>query len=161
MNNYFNIRLFALGLVIITTLSYGLFSTNLGFYWDDWPSLWALSRLPFSEFVEFAAYDRPVMVFIQYFLFLVLGTKPFLWHFLIIVLYLFCATMIFLIGNRLSPKRINESAAVTVLVLCYPGFLAHSFSLTYAPYILQLLLILRLVQQSQPGGSQKVMPYYG
>jgi hypothetical protein len=128
--------------VILSVLSYGIFSNNLGHYWDDWPILWAESAFDFEKIREWAFYDRPIMVYVQYLHLQIFGNTPTVWHIYIAVLQCASALVLLKMGHLLWPNRYCETLAITVLFLIYPGFKAQPISITYAPYLLQQLLVL-------------------
>src|SRR3990172_7390272 len=48
-------------LLVVAILAFGLFIPWLGFYWDDWPSIWFLHLLGPLGFRDVFASDRPFL----------------------------------------------------------------------------------------------------
>jgi hypothetical protein len=126
----------------ITLIGSGVLFGELGFYWDDWPYIWAMSKLSGPDLVSFAIADRPFMIFSDYAFFLILGESPLSWQMFTSGCYFSCAVMLWAIFIRLGLSNSDDGLMIAIAFLVFPGFLASTISVTYAPYIFQLLLVL-------------------
>ncbi|MCK4901354.1 MAG: hypothetical protein KAS38_21400, partial [Anaerolineales bacterium] len=81
MNNQFtHSRYFPIALFALCLVSFGVLIPWLGFYWDDWPSIWYLHFLGPAGFVDVFAIDRPLLGRLFWLTTSVLGESMLAWQ---------------------------------------------------------------------------------
>ncbi len=121
-----------IALLIFTLLGFGLLIPWLGYYWDDWPSIWFLHRLGPAGFGQVFSEDRPLLG-----LFFTLSTSVFGEHAILWQLFgLFTRWLTVLAFwwflRGLWPERGREVSWTAFLLLIYPGFKQQYISVTYS-----------------------------
>ncbi|HVM72989.1 MAG TPA: hypothetical protein VMT91_14590 [Anaerolineales bacterium] len=118
-------------LFVIGLLAYGLVIPYLGFYWDDWESVYLYHlHNPFIIFPYFS--ERPFSAFIYLILFPFTSMTPLVWQVIALVLRFIGVYFIYLTLNAIWPARTWLNRWIGVLLLVFPGFLEQPVAVTYA-----------------------------
>ncbi len=121
-----------LALLLACVLAYGVLIPWLGFYWDDWPTLWYLNRFGPSVFHLAYGVDRPALGWLFTLTTTLVGESPLAWQiFAILTRWIACLSLWALL-RVVWPARILETAWVAFLFAVYPGFLQHPIAFTYS-----------------------------
>jgi hypothetical protein len=122
---------YPLALLLIGVLAYGLVVPYLGFYWDDWESVYLYHlHNPAIIFPYFA--ERPFSAFIYLILFPVVRMTPLAWQTIALVLRWLAVVFITLTLNAVWPARLWLNRWIGVLLLVFPGFLQQPLAVTYS-----------------------------
>jgi tetratricopeptide (TPR) repeat protein len=130
----------AVGLLILCALTYGTLIKVLGFYWDDWPSVWFLHFFGPKVFPGAFAADRPVQGWLFVLTTWIFGESLLAWQVFGILARWISA--ISLGGTLISlwPNRRWQVVGVAILFLVYPGFSQQFIALTYGHQFLIMAL---------------------
>jgi hypothetical protein len=132
-------------LLFFCLISFGLLIPWLGFFWDDWPSIWYLQVFGSSGFSEVFAIDRPLL---GYFFMLTtrwLGTSMVGWQLFGILTRWLCVLAFWWLLRGLWPKYPSQAAWTALLFAVYPGFKQQYISVTYSHvWILAVIFFLSL-----------------
>ena len=127
-------------LLTLSVIVYGSFFGRLGFYWDDWPVVYAYQSFGTSGLKEYFANDRPFSAIIYSLLFPILGESATLWFFVGLALRVLCSAILFLCLAATWPRQRETVWVFSVLLLLYPGFSQQAIAITYVPQFVSLLL---------------------
>jgi hypothetical protein len=140
-------------LLLVGVLAYGLVIPYLGFYWDDWESVYLYhlhnSAIIFPYFAE-----RPFSAFIYLILFPLTRMTPLVWQTASLLLRWISVLFITLTLNAVWPARAWLNRWIGVLLLVFPGFLEQPIAITYsrhftafALFAISLYLTVRALRQ--------------
>lgn len=119
-------------LLFIITLSFGTLIPWLGFYWDDWPSIWHFHLLGPSGFKDVFAIDRPLLGRIFMLTTPLLGESAAAWQiFGLLTRWSSCLACWWLL-HLLWPAHSKEITWAVFLFAVYPGFQQQFISVTYS-----------------------------
>lgn len=122
----------SLALLLACWLAYGILIPWLGFYWDDWPTLWYLNRFGPGVFHLAYGVDRPALGWLFTLTTSLVGESPLAWQiFAILTRWLACLSL-WVMLRAVWPNRVLETAWVAFLFALYPGFLQHPIAFTYS-----------------------------
>jgi len=122
---------YPVALLLVGVLAYGLVIPYLGFYWDDWESVYLYHlHTPTIIFPYFS--ERPFSAFIYLILFPFTSMTPLVWQTVALVLRWIGVLFITLTLNAVWPARIWLNRWIGVLLLVFPGFLQQPVALTYS-----------------------------
>jgi hypothetical protein len=131
-----NIRFFPwtvpVAFLIVCFISFGLLIPRLGFFWDDWPTIWYLHQLGPAGFKEVFAIDRPMLGSIFTVTTALVGQSIVAWQvFSILTRWTSCLA---LWGTLLAlwPKNMRQATWIVLLFAVYPGFSQQYISVTYS-----------------------------
>jgi hypothetical protein len=119
-------------LLIIAILAFGIFIPWLGFYWDDWPSIWFLHLLGPQGFKDVFASDRPFLGQLFIITTSVLGERTLNWHIFSLLARWIAAVAFWWLLRLLWPDNKRQTAWVAILFLIYPGFTQQPIAVTYS-----------------------------
>jgi len=139
MNNFKNTALkiisnpwfYPLALLLVGVLAYGLVIPYLGFYWDDWESVY-LYHLHNPAIIFPYFNERPFSAFIYLILFPFTSMTPLVWQTVALVLRWVGVVFIYLTLNAVWPARAWLNRWIGVLLLVFPGFLQQPVAITYS-----------------------------
>lgn len=132
----------AFGLLVLTSISYGVLILTMGMYWDDWPSLWFLHFGGPGIFPKAFALDRPVQGRLFVPTTAIFGKSLFAWQvFGILARWLSGLSLAWLLSS-LWPARRFQVLGVVILFLVYPGFSQQVIAITYGHQFLIMALFL-------------------
>ena len=134
------ISLAVLAILAIGLLVYGPFARTLGYYWDDWPTVWVYDTFGSAGFTKYFIGSRPVVGWIYAQLFPILGIKPAGWHVLTVLAQCVAAISVFITFYGLWPRRRDVAGLVAVVVLLFPGFTQYPIALSYLPHYVAFAL---------------------
>ena len=142
-------------LLIITILSYGIFSHSISFFMDDWYAIWFGHTFGASQYPAFFASDRPLEGYYYLLVSTLLGqsVSPFVWQIYGLVLRWLCAYSLLGMLNAIWPANRRQNTWVALLAAVFPGFtqqwivVSFSFHLfCLAGYFLSINLMVRAVR---------------
>jgi len=131
-----------IALLILCGISFGPIIHRLGFYWDDWPSIWFLHILGPAGFKEGFAIDRPLLAWVFMITTPILGESTLAWQAFGIFTRWLSAAILYWALMGLWPKRAVQISWVAILFAVYPGFSQQYISVTYSNGFLVLCLFL-------------------
>ncbi len=121
-----------LALLFACLLAYGPLILRLGFYWDDWPTLWFLNRFGPSVFTSTYGIDRPALGWLFAATTWLVGESPLAWQvFGILTRWLACVSLWTML-RAVWPQNAIETAWVAFLFAVYPGFTQQPIAFTYS-----------------------------
>ena len=128
----FSGRTIPVALLLACLLAFGLLIPWLGFYWDDWPTLWFLNRFGPSIFRVAYGVDRPALGWLFNTTTALVGQSPLAWQiFALLTRWVACLSLWAML-RATWPQRIMETAWVAVLFALYPGFKQQPIAFTYS-----------------------------
>ncbi|HEX9028227.1 MAG TPA: hypothetical protein VF823_03555, partial [Anaerolineales bacterium] len=104
----------------------------LGFYWDDWPSVWYLHLLGPIGFKDVFAIDRPLLGWIFMVTTSIFRESTVGWQLFGIVARWGSCLALWWALRLLWPHNTREVTYVALLYAIYPGFLQQYISVTYS-----------------------------
>jgi hypothetical protein len=141
-------------LAILCIASFGLLLPWLGFYWDDWPSVWFNHMQGAVIFKDVFASDRPLLGRLFMLTMPWLGDSTLGWQAFGLVTRWLTVVALWWSFRLLWPKRSLEVTWVAFLFMVYPGFsqqwIAVTYShvfLTYAVFLFSFGLMIQAVRQ--------------
>ena len=123
-------------------LSFGLLIPWLGFYWDDWPSVWFLHFLGPAGFLEVFESDRPLLGNLFLITTSILGESIVGWQLFGLITRWSSSLALWLTIREIWPKRPQFAAWIALLFAVYPGFSQQFISLTYSHVFLILTIFI-------------------
>jgi hypothetical protein len=119
---------FPLALLMVGIVAYGLMIPRLGFYWDDWESVY-LYKLhnPAISFQYFG--DRPFSALVYLALFPVAGMTPIVWQLIALILRWGGVLFIYYTMNMVWPERTQFNRWTAALFFVFPGFFQQPVAL--------------------------------
>jgi hypothetical protein len=127
-------------LPVIGLLTFGLFSSDLGFYWDDWAKTLVNVLYGFKGYQAYYASDRPLSGWTHILFVSLIGNQRVLWQYLSIFLRTLAAIGMFWSFSLLWPKAKREVGLVAVLYLLIPVFTQQPAAVTFHQQMLQACL---------------------
>lgn len=125
----------------VCALAFGLFIPVLGFYWDDWPTIFYTHSSRTAQLVSHFSYDRPFSVW-GYWLIGRLGVSPITWQ-LIALLIRWATVLSFARALKpLWPKHNKTITLIALLFAIYPGYYLQASSVIFSSHLLALLFFL-------------------
>lgn len=138
-------RYFPIALFIIFLVSFGLLIPWLGFYWDDWPSIWFLHFLGPSGFVDVFASDRPFLGRLFWLTTSILGESTISWQLFGFTARWLSALALWWTLRTVWPENTREVTYTTILFAVYPGFSQQFISVTYSHvFLIQAIFFVSL-----------------
>jgi len=134
----------------IAFLALGIMTLNLGYFQDDWNTVYAFNQGGFDAVRRLMFFDsRPLLHILFNSLFALLGIKPFFWHLAVFIFRASGAVIFWAVLNKIWKDFSKENAIAALLFLLYPVFLLQPLALTfsihwflYFIYMLSVLLML-------------------
>jgi len=121
-------------LLAIGFVAYGLMLPRLGFYWDDWESVYLYylhnPAISFQYFAERAFSTLPYLV-----LFPVVKMTPVTWQVIGILLRWAGVLFLYLTLNVVWPERTWSNRWISALLLVFPGFFQQPLAVTYSRHL--------------------------
>ena len=131
-----------LGLLVICILSFGLLIPSLGFYLDDWYTIWFAKTLGVSSYPAIYAEDRPFLAYFYMAAVTFLGQTPLAWQ----IFNIFCRTLagaaVWGSLRQVWPGASQSILLVAITFIVYPGFKQHWISVSFSPWYLFLAFYL-------------------
>jgi len=126
-----NPKSFSIALLVLSVICFVPFIHRLGFYWDDWPSIWFLHFWGPSSFKEGFSVDRPLLAWVFMLTTTLLGESTLGWQLFGVFSRLLISLTLFWTLHGLWPKQTARVAWITILFTVYPGFGQQFISVTY------------------------------
>ncbi|HVN53525.1 MAG TPA: hypothetical protein VMT46_04280 [Anaerolineaceae bacterium] len=143
---------FALALLLVSVLSYGLLVTQLGIYSDDWQMLWLWNN---GQLASFFVRNRPLLAGVYQPFADLVGATPVVWHSIGVLIRWIAALCVFGLFSLTWPKLKRLAMATSLLFLVYPGYniqyipmLYLQKFLNYTGLLLSLIFTLLAVRES-------------
>jgi hypothetical protein len=125
-------------LLLVCCISYGVLIPWLGFYWDDWPTVWYLHVFGPRGFAAALAIDRPLLASLFMATTPVMGESIIAWQvFGLLTRWLSCLAVWWML-RQAWPDRPLEAGWASLLFAVYPGFQQQYISVTYSHTFLTL-----------------------
>jgi hypothetical protein len=125
-------------LLVVMTLTFGLFIPALGFYWDDWPIVFLGHT--HGNFWQYYLSDRPLMAWPEIVFLALAGENPLIWQVLSLVVraatvvcFWWCLTLVW-------PRAKRQVFCVACLFAVYPVFIQQPLAITYKSHFTAYLL---------------------
>lgn len=129
-------------LLIVATLTYGLFFWDRGFYWDEAPWTWIYYRLGPAALTKTFSTSRPFWGMIYQVTMPLLGPYPWRWQFLMVILRWLTAVLVWLLLRQVWPEDKRPALWGSLLFLVYPGLGQNFISLMYSHFYIVLICFL-------------------
>ena len=124
--------------LLVCILAFGLFIPFLGFYWDDWPTIFYTYNQRVGQLATHFSYDRPFSVW-GYWLIGRLGTAPLTWHLAALLVRWGCVVALAWALKPLWPKNSRTILFVGLLFAIYPGYYLQSSSVIFSSHLFAYL----------------------
>ncbi|MEK6222317.1 MAG: hypothetical protein N2D54_08715, partial [Chloroflexota bacterium] len=108
-----------------------------GFYQDDWYLLWSVKARGVESIIPLFSIDRPIMGYINYFDYLILGDNVILWQLYALLWRVLLGLGVLWLLRLIWPNRQYATTAMALLVVVYPGFLSQPVAMNYKNYIFE------------------------
>ncbi len=142
-------------LAFVCLLAFGLLIPSLGFYWDDWWTLYIADGARNPQALYYFSY-RPLHAISDVLTVSLLGRNPLYWHILALVLRFVTVYLLWRVLRRIWPQATEQIAWAALLFAVYPIFLKQSMAVifrqhwtSYALFLLSLLLMLQGVRREK------------
>lgn len=127
----FSARTFPLALLALILAAFGLQLTRLGFFWDDFPTVWFIHTLGPEGLQQVFASDRPFLGVVFRFVGALLGDSAIRWQ-VFALMARWLATLAFWFAVRaLWHNKPQQTAWMAAAFAVYPGFMQQWISVTY------------------------------
>jgi hypothetical protein len=130
------------GLLLLTLLVYGSLAPFLGFYFDDWPVIWAYKSQGLAGLQAYFEGSRPFYGHLLSALFPVLGDSALAWQVVAVGVRLLDSIVFFIFLRSLFPMHLASAWLAAALALVYPGFSSQPLAITFSPHHVSFLLLL-------------------
>jgi len=121
-----------LALLLICLVAYIPMIYRLGFYWDDWPSIWFLHFWGPSGFQAGFASDRPLLAWVFMLTTPIFGESTIAWQYFSIFTRWLVSLAWWWTLSGLWPERPRQVFWTAVLLAVYPGFTQQYIAVTYS-----------------------------
>jgi hypothetical protein len=132
MKNRFPAWTIPIALLFICILAYGPLIRWLGFFWDDWPTLWFLDRFGPGIFSKVYSIDRPALGWLFSATTALVGKTTLAWQIFSILTRWFACLSLWWLLREAWPNKKLENTWVVFLFALYPGFLQQPIAFTYS-----------------------------
>ncbi len=122
----------ALGLLILSGLSYGLLAPKMGFFLDDWYIVSTYRVFGVSGFTEYFRGDRPLLSYIYLIFMPIFKDSLMAWQIFAVFTKWLSALMFWILLEMLLPGKRLFTYATVLLFGIYPGFKFHYFVIMYS-----------------------------
>jgi uncharacterized membrane protein YidH (DUF202 family) len=133
---------YPVALFVLILVSYGVLSPWLGFYWDDWPSIWYLHILGPGGFPDVFSIDRPLLGRLFMLTTSLIGETTLGWQIFGIITRWGSSVALWWTLRSLWPEHEQEVAWTAFLFALYPGFTQQYISVTYSHVFLVMTFFL-------------------
>ncbi len=135
----------SLALLALCALAYLPMIYRLGFYWDDWPSVWFYHFLGPEGFQQGFSSDRPLLAWIFKLTTPLMGESTQAWQYFSIFTRWLTSLAWWWTLRGLWPDRPREVFWAAALFAVYPGFSQQYIAVTYSnAYLVFFLFVLSL-----------------
>lgn len=138
----FGPRLVPLALLLICLLSFGPLIARLGFFWDDWPSIWLYHFFGPESFLIGFSEDRPLLAWVFMLTTSLVGESMPGWQLMGILARWLTGLSFWWMLRQLWPRHTAQATWAALLFIVYPGFRQQYISVTYSNALLVYALYL-------------------
>lgn len=131
-----------LSLLLITTISFAPLIHSLGFYWDDWPSMWYLHFQGPQSFHDNFSVDRPLLAWIFRITTSMFGESTLAWQLFGIFTRWLTTLSFWWVLRLIWPRHSAQVAWTALLFAVYPSFHQQYIAVTYSNAFLVYVLFL-------------------
>ncbi len=117
-------------------LTYGIMIPKLGYYYDDWYTIWSGVSRGAESLVPLFSLDRPFMGNIYSFFFRIIGENIAGWHIFALIFRIIGAFAFYWILKLVWPKQRELPILAAMLFVVFPGFLAQPNAATKINHLL-------------------------
>jgi hypothetical protein len=128
----FSSKTVPVALAVLCLISFAPLIAFLGFYWDDWPSVWFLHFWGPTIFPDAFAIDRPLQGWLFVLTTSLVGESILAWQVFGILTRLASSLALWWVLRLVWPGKTFQTAAVAILFLLYPGFAQQYIPFTYS-----------------------------
>jgi len=121
-----------LALLVYCFISFGLLIPWLGFYWDDWPSIYYLHVLGPKGFIDAFAGDRPTLGWLFMVTSTIIGESTIAWQVFGLITRWLCSLAFWWALRSFWPRYTRQATWAAFLFAAYPGFLQQYIAVTYS-----------------------------
>lgn len=121
----------------VCILAFGLFIPWLGFYWDDWPTIFYTHSQRISQLIDHFSYDRPFSVW-TYLLIGQLGVSPLVWHIAALLIRWGIVVAMAWSLKPLWPNQTRRIFFIGLIFAIYPGYYLQPSAVIFAPHLAAL-----------------------
>lgn len=123
---------FPLFLLLLTLLTYGIFSLRLGFYLDDWYIILFKQKFGAEGFWLYFSEDRPLESLSYVIFFSIFNNSPVLWALFALFMRWVFGLVFWMVLNQFFPKQRKLWNWAAIIFTVFPGFKFHSFSIMFS-----------------------------
>lgn len=131
-----------IALLALSAVAYGVLIPWLGFYWDDFPTIWYYHFLGPNSFIKVFSVDRPLLGWLFTITTRVMRENPLAWQSFGILTRWLTGFSMWLFLQALFPEFKSRNIWIAMLFTIYPGFQQQYISVTYSHVFILLSLIL-------------------
>jgi len=154
-----NRPLLAIALISLTAvITYATAFRGLGYYYDDWYTLWSGVSRGADSLIPLFSRDRPFMGVIYSLFFHLVDTNILGWHWLALLFRIVSGIAFFWILQQVFPKLKELAVLAAMLFVVFPGFLAEPNAATkvnqlmgYSAALFSIALSLKAYQEERRG----------
>ena len=129
---HFDNRSVPFALLLLLSLSFGLLVSRLGFYWDDWSSIWFYHQFGPAGVAEAYSVDRPALGWLFFLTTSLLGESTLAWQIFGVLTRWLCCLAFWWFLRALWPQKTTQLIWITLLFAIYPGFKQQYIAVTYS-----------------------------
>jgi len=119
-------------LLLLSLISYAPLIPWLGFYWDDWPTIWFYHSLGAGGFREVFAVDRPLLSWMFMLTTPIMGESTIAWQIFGLLTRWLSGLTLWWMLRTLFPRWKMLATWAAMLFVIYPGFRQQYISVTYS-----------------------------
>lgn len=123
---------FPLFLLLLTFLTYGIFSLRLGFFLDDWYIILFKTKFGAEGFWLFFSENRPLESLPYVIFFSIFNDSPKLWALFALFMRWVFGVIFWMVLNQFFPKQRRLWNWAAIIFTVYPGFKFHNFSIMFS-----------------------------
>lgn len=135
---HFKLPLWAEPLIVfmVCVFAYGVVIPWLGYYWDDWAFLFIRTQLGAEGLTRYFSTNRPFIAWIPQLTIPLLGTTPWKWHVLMLLMRAASAISVWWVIRLAWRKSRDVALWVALLFAVYPGFDQQAIAINYTDFFL-------------------------
>ena len=128
----FRPRSVPIALLVYCLISFGILIPWLGFYWDDWPSIYYLHVFGPTGFIKAFSIDRPTLGWLFMVTSTIFGQSALAWQIFGLTTRWLSSLALWWMLRELWPQHPRQAAWTALLFAAYPGFLQQYIAVTYS-----------------------------
>ena len=135
-------RSLPVALLILGILSYGIYITWMGFYWDDWPWVWFSEVMGPSGMLKIDIEHRPISGVVLWLGSIIAGDSPLGWQIYNLIWRFLGAVALAWALKGIWPQQNRQIAMIALLFLVYPGFKQQFVAVNNSRHLFPLMTFL-------------------